>query len=188
MSTGRQIPSRTTRHRGTTGALRDTPRHKQIILRYTPPHPGAHSGAPGDTPTGGGRGDPAAQRTWRPRLAPRRPQAPRVCVPARACPARARRHLWEERCALRPGRPGRRCKGEAVAMARPHANGAAAGAAPARPAPSARSFLPLSPAPRLGPRTPLREPTHPAGLGPGAVGRLGDAGGAAGPPEEAQAG
>lgn len=37
MSTDRQIPSRTTRHRGTTGALRDTPRHKQIILRYTPP-------------------------------------------------------------------------------------------------------------------------------------------------------
>lgn len=48
---------------------------------------------------GGCTGVRTPQRTWRPRRSPRLPG--RVCVRALA-----RRHLWEERCALRPGLPG----------------------------------------------------------------------------------
>ena len=143
MSTDRQIPSRTTRHRhnrraeGHTQAQAD---HPQV---HYPPTPGSLWSTWGHAHGRRAR-DPAAQRTWRPWLAPGRPQAPRLCVPALACPARARRHLWEERCALRPGQPGRRGAGGAVAMehrARPHTNGAATGAAPC-PARSLRPLLP----------------------------------------------
>lgn len=99
------------------------------------------------------------RRTWRPRLDPRRPQALRVCMPDRA-----RRHLWEERCALRPRLPGWRGAGGAVAMAhraRPHTNGTTTGAAlePARlpPATPSSKSSEVTPARGLGPRTPLRQ-------------------------------
>lgn len=116
----------------------------------TPPL-GARSGAPGDTPTGGGSGEQRGPSAPGAHGSP--PGAP--SVRARACvPGRARRHLWEERCALRPGLPGWRGagRGGAVAMvrgARPHTNGAATGAAPlpARLLPPTPSVPPESPRP-----------------------------------------
>lgn len=104
-------PEEHQRQTGTTGTRRNTPGHGWNLFRYTP-QLGAHSGAPGDTPTGGGGGEKAAPAHLAP---PARPQVPAGApsVRARACvPADARRHLWEERCALRPGRPGCAALGE----------------------------------------------------------------------------
>lgn len=198
MSTERQIPSRTTRDGGTTGTLRDTPRHRQEHpqVHTTPPrgltleHLGTRpqaAGACGDV--GGGEGG-GGSRAASAHLAPRaRPQAPGACVPVRACvPARARRHLWEERCALRPGLPGWRGAGGAVAMARrarPHTNGEATGAAPlpARLPPPAPSF-------RHYEVTPLAPPPHSKGPRPGGSREAPGSGTLASPsaPEKAQAG
>lgn len=163
MSTDRQIASRTTRDRGTTGTLRDTPRHRKNILRYTPPRGSLWS-------TWGhahrrrerGPGGPAhLEPSARPQAAPGAPTVrARACVPVRACPPHARRHLWEERCALRPGLPGRLGAGGAVAMvrrARPHTNGAATGAAPC----PLRSLLPLLPAAQPESPRPAAWPAHP---------------------------
>lgn len=110
--TGKQNTLRNTRDKtGTRGTRRNTPQHGLNLLRYTP-HLGAHSGAPGDTPTGGGGGDKEAPAHLAPPARPRVP-AGAPSVRARACvPADARRHLWEERCALRPGRPGCAALGE----------------------------------------------------------------------------
>lgn len=163
MSTDRQIASRTTRDRGTTGTLRDTPRHRKNILRYTPPRGSlwrtwGHAHRRRER----GPGGPAhLAPSARPQAAPGAPSVrARACVPVRACPPRARRHLWEERCALRPGLPGRLGAGGAVAMvrrARPHTNGAATGAAPC----PFRSLLPLLPPAQPESPRPAAWPAHP---------------------------
>lgn len=201
MSTERPIPSRTTRDGGTTGTLRDTPRHRQEHpqVHTTPPprgltleHLGTRPQAAGACGEGGGRGAGEAgrpQRTWRQGLAPRRPE--RACPCVRACvPARARRHLWEERCALRPGLPGWRGAGGAVAMARgarPHTNGEATGAAPlpARLPPPAPSFRHYEVTPLAPPH-----PQHSKGPSPGGSREAPGSGTLASPsaPEKAQAG
>lgn len=160
--TDRQIPSRTTRDRHDRHTEEHT-RQGWHLLRYTPPTTPTRAGSLWSTwghAHRRGGGDRAAPAHLAP---PALPQAPAGApsVRARACvPAGARRHLWEERCALRPGRPGCAARGERlpwraergrILMGRPRA------LRPCRPTASAHSFLQLLPShfcPRLGSRTP----------------------------------
>lgn len=99
MSTDRQIPSRTTRDRDTSGTPRDTPRHRPSLLRYGPPSLGSTWG-------------PAHRRRERvpggpAHLAPAaRPQATSVCAPAGCAPPPVGGEVRAAPGAARPARCG----------------------------------------------------------------------------------